>query len=256
MTSPSVLLGQLNALRPRLADAAVRGTNVHYAIGNALNLTREAMVRELDSETARNVQTFTAPVASSEGSPPYPVKADAALAMCDQLIGLLAPPIQSAKVDRKATAGPINRITPETSTVFIVHGHDEANVLRLQRLIKERFGLKPIVLMDEPSAGETVIEKFERVASHSAFCIVLMTPDDQVGMAGNSRGQARPNAIFELGWFYGRLGRSRVCIVLKRGTSIHSDLAGIVRLEFIERVDETVMELERELAQAGLLKID
>jgi predicted nucleotide-binding protein len=65
--------------------------------------------------------------------------------------------------------------------------------------------------------------------------------------------QARPNAIFELGWFYGRLGRSRVCNLVKRGTSIQSDLAGIVSIEFIEKVDETVPALEKELRQAGLI---
>ncbi len=136
--------------------------------------------------------------------------------------------------------------------MFVVHGHDEANLLRLRTLLKERFDLKPVILMEEPSSGQTIIEKFERAANEAAFCLVLMTPDDQVRFQQGEETQARPNVIFELGWFYGRLGRSRVCILSKRGTSIHSDLSGIVRIEFIENVEEAISGLERELHQAGL----
>jgi predicted nucleotide-binding protein len=121
-------------------------------------------------------------------------------------------------------------------------------------MLRERFYLEPKILIEEASAGETVIEKFERIAGNAAYCIALMTPDDRVDSVTSSHTQARPNAIFELGWFYGRLGRQRVCILMKRGTSIHSDLAGIVRIEFIERVEEAIPELERELTRAGLLE--
>jgi predicted nucleotide-binding protein len=96
-----------------------------------------------------------------------------------------------------------------------VHGHDEVNLLKLRALIKDRFGLTPVILMEEASSGQTIIEKFERVASEAAFCLVLITPDDQVSSLQGEATQARPNAIFELGWFYGRLGRARVCILAK-----------------------------------------
>jgi predicted nucleotide-binding protein len=80
-----------------------------------------------------------------------------------------------------------------------------------------------------------------------------MTPDDQVFSRSGEAQQARPNVIFELGWFYGRLGRSRVCILSKRGTAIHSDLSGIVRVEFIENIQEAIAGIEGELRRAGLI---
>jgi predicted nucleotide-binding protein len=65
--------------------------------------------------------------------------------------------------------------------------------------------------------------------------------------------QARPNVIFELGWFYGRLGRDRVAILFKQGTKIHSDLDGICHIKFNDAVDEIVPDMERELVAAKIL---
>lgn len=65
--------------------------------------------------------------------------------------------------------------------------------------------------------------------------------------------QARPNVIFELGWFYGRLGREKVCILFKKGTKMHSDLDGISRIEFNNLINEKVIEdIRKELKEAGL----
>lgn len=63
--------------------------------------------------------------------------------------------------------------------------------------------------------------------------------------------QARPNVIFELGWFYGRIHREKVCILHKRGTKLHSDLEGISLIEFEDNVEDKVNEIERELKAAG-----
>lgn len=63
-----------------------------------------------------------------------------------------------------------------------------------------------------------------------------------------------PNVTFELGWFYGRLGRSKVCILSRKGTKIHSDLDGINRIDFTESVEERIGEIERELKEARLVK--
>lgn len=72
--------------------------------------------------------------------------------------------------------------------------------------------------------------------------------------ARQSYSQARPNVIFELGWFYGRLGRSRVCILFQEGSKLHSDLDGVLRIQFRESVEEKLGEIEKELKAAGLLK--
>lgn len=141
----------------------------------------------------------------------------------------------------------------ESRTIFIIHGRDELNLLRLKELLRERWGLEPLVLSGEAGRGRTLIEKFEQEAQRAVFALALMTPDDVVDTGQEEYIQARPNAVFELGWFYGRLGRSRVCILLRKGTTLHSDLDGISRIHFHEQVSEVVDQLERELVETGVL---
>ena len=89
--------------------------------------------------------------------------------------------------------------------------------------------------------------------NRAAFAFVIFTPGDAIekGEAGYS--QARPNVIFEIGWFYGRLGRERVCILFKKGTKIHSDIEGVSRIEFGNSVTEKIDEIEKELMGGHLL---
>lgn len=143
---------------------------------------------------------------------------------------------------------------PKGNVIFIVHGHDELNLYRLKDLVRERYSLEPIVLANEPGQGRSIIEKFEDEAQRASFAFVLLTPDDLITKPDGTYSQARPNVIFELGWFYGRLTRKRVCILFKKGTKLHSDLDGISRIEFTENVGEKVAEIEKELVAGGLLK--
>ena len=131
--------------------------------------------------------------------------------------------------------------------VFIVHGHDEVNTFRLRDLLRERFDLEPIIMGAAPGGGRTLIEKFESLAERCSFAFVLLTPDDQIATASGEYTQARPNVIFELGWFYGRVGRENVVMLLKEGTHIHSDLDGVSRIQFAQNVEDKFIEIEREL---------
>ncbi len=111
--------------------------------------------------------------------------------------------------------------------IFIVHGHDgeaRESVARFVALI----GFDPVILHEQPNRGQTVIEKVE-ANGDVGFAIVLLTPDDQGSSPGGPlEPRARQNVLLELGYFIGRLGRSRVC-ALKRGEiEIPSDFAGVV----------------------------
>jgi predicted nucleotide-binding protein len=142
---------------------------------------------------------------------------------------------------------------PSGSVVFLVHGHDELNLLRLKEVLATRWKLEPVILSSEAGKGRTIIEKFEGEAARATFAFVLMSPDDQISAPQGGYAQSRPNVIFELGWFYGRLGRDRVCILFKKGTHIHSDLDGVSRIEFVASVNEKIEEIERELTTAKVL---
>jgi predicted nucleotide-binding protein len=160
------------------------------------------------------------------------------------------------RVLRLPASGPQAVEIPEPTgsrVVFIIHGHDELNLLRLRQLLKQRWALDSVVLKEKPGKGRTLIEKFEEEALVATFALALLTPDDVVSATDSEYPQARPNVIFELGWFYGRLGREKVCILLGRDTKIHSDLDGISRINFRESVEETTTEIETELKAAGLV---
>jgi predicted nucleotide-binding protein len=143
---------------------------------------------------------------------------------------------------------------PKTNSVFVIHGHDELNRRRLVDMLRD-FGLTPVVILSKPGQSQTTIEKFEREAEACSYAIALLTPDDEVtNRNAGACAQARPNAVFETGWFAGRLGRERALILLKEGTKIHSDLEGINQHRFSESVEERFRQIQSELEVAGLIQ--
>jgi hypothetical protein len=119
-------------------------------------------------------------------------------------------------------------VVPGSNKVFIVHGHDDAALQGLARFL-EKLGLAAIILMEQPNKGRTIIEKFEDSAGEVGFAVVLMTPDDVGSAAGEDPSiRARQNVLFELGYFSGKLGRGRVCLLRKGAVEIPSDLFGVI----------------------------
>ena len=147
-----------------------------------------------------------------------------------------------------------NRIN-NSKQIFVIHGHNEAKRRELSDMLKGRFGLEPIILSEQPDQGLTIIEKFEKYATQCSYAFALFTPDDIIADGDTQYFQARPNVIFELGWFYANLGRSRVCILdqASEKSRIFSDLQGIMRVQFKENVSEKLLEIERELKCVGII---
>lgn len=138
--------------------------------------------------------------------------------------------------------------------IFIIHGRDEAKWRELKDILKSEFRLNPIVLQDQSDVGcKTVIEKFEHYAKTCSYAIAVFTPDDEVNSGKDVYLQARPNVIYELGWFCGRLGRSGAMLLLKEGTSLFSDFGGIIQKRFTHNISEKLLEIKRDLVAAGVL---
>jgi len=139
--------------------------------------------------------------------------------------------------------------------VFIVHGRDAEVKETVARFI-ERLGLKAIILHEIPNIGRTIIEKFED-HSNVGFAVVLLTPDD-LGTSKDKREELKPrtrqNVIFELGYFIGKLGRKRVCVLYKENVEIPSDYEGILYVE-MDKGGGWKQKLAREMKEVGL-KID
>ncbi len=138
-------------------------------------------------------------------------------------------------------------------SVFVVHGHDQSLRESCARFL-ERLGLVPIILHEQPNGGRTIIEKFEH-HSNVRYAIVLLTGDDLGGQADQSsenyQPRARQNVVFELGFFAGALGRSRVCALYEHGVEIPSDLSGLAYV-VIDPAGAWKFQIARELKAAGL----
>lgn len=126
-----------------------------------------------------------------------------------------------------------NAARANSKNVFLVHGHDEAVKHSVARFL-EKLGLQVVILHEKPSKSKTIIEKIED-NSEVAFAVILLTPDD-VGAAASSRKKlrkrARQNVVFELGYFIGKLGRSKVCALYDSGVELLSDFEGVIYVPY------------------------
>lgn len=146
-----------------------------------------------------------------------------------------------------------NLRTPDSRKVFVVHGHDNELKEVVARFL-EHLGLQAIVLHEQPNSGRTIIEKFEVFSSDIVFAVILLTPDD-VGASATEpneiKPRARQNVILELGYFIGRLGRTRVCALHKGGVELPSDYQGVVYIK-VDSAGAWKAKLAQELVQAKL----
>ncbi len=149
--------------------------------------------------------------------------------------------------------------------VFVSHGKDLKALKELKDVLED-FGLKPVVLSEQPSGGRTVIEKLEAY-SDVGFVFVILTPDDLGGFVESGSKWSRPqrlrkflrsaqhrprqNVILEFGFFVGKLGRDRVACLLKKPVEQPSDMEGIVYLSFKESLNEIRNGILNELRAAG-----
>lgn len=162
--------------------------------------------------------------------------------------------VKEDKAERvQKSAGFLKHLPVKSKKVFLIHGHGEALLLELRELLEKRFKLECIILKAEGNMGDSVIEKFERFAGECGYAVAILSPDDLIEKEGKQYFQARPNVLFEMGWFYGRYGRKNLCILKQEGTALPSDLGGIICLEFEKKVAEVFLDLETELKLVGII---
>jgi predicted nucleotide-binding protein len=170
----------------------------------------------------------------------------------DETIGVIenTPNFKFEIIPTKKTKA--KKLAIDSRKIFIVHGHDNELKETVARFL-EKMDLIPIILHEQASASQTIIEKFEKY-SEVQYSLVLMSPDDIGGSKEDSsklKSRARQNVIFELGYFYGKLGRKNVCALLKGDIELPSDNDGIIYIA-IDKKDGWKMLLAKELKEAGL----
>lgn len=146
----------------------------------------------------------------------------------------------------------------KTQKVFVVHGHDEIAKTNLEIFLRD-IGLEPIVLHRQADEGLTIIEKFEK-HSDVGYAFILLTPDEisyvktEESKEDNARKKefrARPNVIFEFGYFVGKLGRSRVCCLSTGDVSLPSDVSGVIYKKFTKNIEEVAYSITKDLKASG-----
>lgn len=147
-----------------------------------------------------------------------------------------------------------NLIVSVKKKIFVVYGHDDIARTQLEAMLR-RWDLEPIILDQQASSGQTIIEKLEEYSKEVQYAIVLATPDDEGKSCSESmsKKRVRQNVVLELGMFLAKLGRERVAILLKEDRDFEkpSDIQGLVYIPFTNKVDETTVGLVKELSNQG-----
>jgi predicted nucleotide-binding protein len=144
--------------------------------------------------------------------------------------------------------------TEAARRIFLVHGHALAELHETVRVLERMTGLEVTVLREQPNAGRTILEKFEDHAANVSYAVVLLTPDDSGGARSGEkvmRPRGRQNVVFELGFFFGKLGRDRVAVLLGEGVEKPSDIESLIYIT-MDKSGAWKLELARELRAAGI----
>lgn len=137
----------------------------------------------------------------------------------------------------------------DSRKVFVVYGHDRLMKLEVENFLRSKLKLDVVALDEEPNGGRTIIEKFEHYSKDCAFAVILMSPDDDVDVNGQIYKRARQNVVLELGYFMAKIGRDKVCVIVRGDIEKPSDISGILHLSYD---GEWRFDLLTELKNAGI----
>ncbi|MFH1493363.1 MAG: nucleotide-binding protein [Pseudomonadota bacterium] len=123
---------------------------------------------------------------------------------------------------------PPSAVEPAPRRVFISHGR-APDWREVQAFIEKDVVLPTLELAQEPNQGRTILAKLWESSRQCDSAVIVMTGDD-LDAAGQAR--ARENVIHEIGFFQGKYGLDRVCLLHEEGVSIPSNIQGLVYTPF------------------------
>jgi predicted nucleotide-binding protein len=241
------------AIKQALAEAFGEGTQTFYRFKRAASLDNGPHQARMGDAFGRGPRIDYDARDAQEARKYLADGKDQSIALLKEAIRVLEHEI----ADQEAEDGPaaLDTVRPVDSVsrrVFVVHGRDD-DAKNEVALFLRRIGLEEIILHLRPNRGRHLLTKFQEEAQGAQFAVILMTPDDEGGMAGSDQLQkrARQNVVFELGFFIGKLGTPGVAALIVPGIEKPSDFDGICWIEF-GRDTNWKNELARELKEAGV----
>ena len=112
--------------------------------------------------------------------------------------------------------------------IFISHGRS-ADWHNVQKYIEKTIQIETLELAEQPFQGRSILQKLDEESRKCGYAVIVMTGDDRVG---EDEVRARENVIHEIGFFQGRYGLDRVCLVYEQGVSIPSNISGLGYVPF------------------------
>lgn len=142
-----------------------------------------------------------------------------------------------------ANIGDIKMNEGQIRRIFISHGRS-AEWYKVQAYIERDIKIPTLELAQEANQGRTILQKLNEESEKCSYAVIVMTGDDE---QGKSR-RARENVMHEIGFFQGKYGLQNVCLLYEEGTSIPSNIHGLVYIPFPkEYVDATFGVMRREI---------
>ncbi len=240
----------LNASEVRWDDSSVK------QVASDIDATLSAVFGEDSQEHEKNRLLLSPPSLlntsnDAERQETFPGRIGHTIKRLEELIESLEEKREEPEAEQPGTP-PLAKSTPNSHRVFVVHGRDVAAKEQVRTFLS-KLALEPVILSEQPNQGQTVIEKFEGNADVD-FVVVLFTPDDTGNLANSSsepRPRVRQNVIFELGFFVGKLGRKKVCVLHKGSIEIMSDYHGIAYVE-MDNAEGWQLKLAKEIRSTGI----
>ncbi len=106
-----------------------------------------------------------------------------------------------------------------------ISSKNEAIRYKLAKILND-IGLEPVSILDQPSSGMTILEKFTKMIKESTYAIVYLDRETVEDRLSHGR-SSRDNTMLELGYLLGLMGREKVILILDKQADLPSDLAGI-----------------------------
>ena len=140
------------------------------------------------------------------------------------------------------------------SKVFIVHGNTHEHRDKLVRIVAD-LGLEPLVLEFAKKGGRSIYEEFLILARTADFAFVLLTPDDKISneLSDDQKYRSRQNVIFEMGWFFAKLGRLKTRLLYSGVIEIPSDITGVIYIKFEDDLNKARSDIRDALEVGGLI---
>lgn len=158
------------------------------------------------------------------------VSPNSVLVLVEVDAGAISPAKQkeiSAQEDYKPS---LSRLRKEFhDRIFLSFGHDKAAVLAVRQFC-HNIDLHSVILSEAMPSGMTYFEALDTMFDDVEAAVCILTGDDVAKANNPDEGYSlrpRQNVIWEMGFFAGRLGRSKVIMLVEDGIEIPSNLSGL-----------------------------